>query len=259
MMIQDLLRFISDHTLLFAGCCMVLIIKALFGIGPNFEMLFDRMQMFWDWVSTIPWKINEAFQPSDERAREATWALEICNLARKSDIWMQRRLFLRETIIEYAIQGKLEKVDDLDKSGPKDWQDKLLSQTYIDWALSNKWYEVYKREPNGPLRRISDIVVSRIHKTLRNNPTKHLLRQDLYSACKMRDGCCARACQCCMKPRGLYPDKRIYYAHCTLYCGCCIRSRGFVKHEELGKDVENLADFSISHFSIEDPKGFRVL
>ncbi|EFE44800.1 hypothetical protein TRV_00472 [Trichophyton verrucosum HKI 0517] len=109
MMIEDLLRFVSDRTLLLAGCCIILIIKAFFGIGPNFEMLFDRMQMFWDWVSTIPWKIIEAFQPSDERAREATWAIEISNLARKSHTWMQRQLFLRETIIEYAIQGKLEK------------------------------------------------------------------------------------------------------------------------------------------------------
>ncbi|EGD91981.1 hypothetical protein H112_00584 [Trichophyton rubrum D6] len=257
-MIKDLLRFISDHALLLVGCCIILIIKAVFGIGPNFDMLFARMQIFWDWVSINTWNMIRALQPWDELVKEEDWAIELGNLARRRHIWIQRQLFLRETIIEYAIQGKLEKVNDLD-NGSKDWQGKLLSQTRKAWALSNEWYEHHKREPTGPIIRISNILVSRKYKYLRNNPTKHLLRQDLRRACRIRDGCCARACQCCIKPRGLYPDKRIYYAHCTLYCGCCIRSRGFVKHRELVKDVDDLADFSITRFSIEDPEGFKVL
>ena len=61
-----------------------------------------------------------------------------------------------------------------------------------------------------------------------------------------------------MKPRGQYPDKRLYYAHCTLYCGCCIRSRGFVIHKE-GKGFKGVTGSSATPFPIEGARRFQVL
>ncbi|OJJ33365.1 hypothetical protein ASPWEDRAFT_43432 [Aspergillus wentii DTO 134E9] len=64
--------------------------------------------------------------------------------------------------------------------------------------------------------------------------------------CRLRFGCCARGCGCCMKPRRGPPGKeesvlRAYASHCTVECGCCIRWRGFrfppVENGRTEKDV----------------------
>ncbi|EFQ96666.1 hypothetical protein MGYG_08589 [Nannizzia gypsea CBS 118893] len=257
MEIEGLLRFARDHILLLAGGCIILIVMMLFSTRADFEQLFDRIHMYGTSNKIRLKKL--AVQPKDEREKSCQWLIERLYLVQRLHKWRQRQIFLRETIIEFAMQGKLDKIHDLDNWGPRNWQHKLLNEAGKAWALTNEWHDLHQRKPEGPGIRLRDARISQIHKTLRNNPTKHLSQRYLVEACEARGGCCARACQCCMKPRGQYPDKRLYYAHCTLFCGCCVRSRGFVRHKEQGKDIEGLTDVSTTPFSIEGSGWFKVL
>ncbi|KAM5431742.1 hypothetical protein MferCBS31731_007802 [Microsporum ferrugineum] len=257
MAIGDLLQFSRDCILHLTGGCIILIVMILSGTSLNFEQLFDRMQMYR--VSNKIRLKKLAVQPRDEYKRDTEWLIERLYLVQRLHKWRQRQIFLRETIIEYATQGKLDKINDLDNWGPRDWQHKLLNEAGEAWALANEWHDLHQRKPSSPRIRLRDARISQIHKTLLNNPTKHLSQEHLVEACETRGGCCARVCQYCMKPRGQYPDKRLYYAHCTLFCGCCVRSRGFVRHKEQDEDIEGFTDVSTTPFPIEGSGWFKVL
>ncbi|EFE38292.1 hypothetical protein TRV_06948 [Trichophyton verrucosum HKI 0517] len=256
MEIEGLLQFARNHVLLFAGGCIILI---LFSTSMNFEQLFDRMHMY-EISNEIRLK-KIAIQPKDEHEKDCDWLVERLYLVQRLHKWRQRQIFLRETIVEYITQGrKLDTISNLDNWGPRDWQHKLLNEANEGWVLTNEWHDLHQRKPKGPRVRLRDNFISQAYKTLLDNPTEHLSRRSLVEGCEARGGCCARACQCCMRPRGQYPNKRLYYAHCTLFCGCCVRSRGFVLHkEEQCKDCEGLSDISDTPFPIEGSEWFKVL
>ena len=261
MEIEGLLQFARNDVLLFAGGCIILIVMILFSTSTNLEQLFDRMHMFE--LSNKIRRTKMAIQSTDEHEKDCDWLVERLYLVKRLHEWRQRQIFLREIIIEYVTQGKLDKISNLDNWGPRDWQHKLLNEANEAWALINEYHDLYQRKPRGPRVRLRDNYISQVYNTLLNNPTKHLSQKSLVEACEARGGCCARACQCCMKPRGQYPNKRLYYAHCTLFCGCCVRNRGFVQHkeehyEERCQDCERLSDIS-DPFPIEGCGWFKVL
>lgn len=124
----------------------------------------------------------------------------------------------------------------MDHTGPNHWKVKLQNLVCCHWVISNSAYDVAENAPKGATIRQYTQSCSRVYVRLGKDLVKHLSQPHLVSSCATRGGCCARACQCCLKPRGLYPSKTIYYAHCMVTCGCCVRNRGFIYvDKEYGK------------------------
>jgi hypothetical protein len=65
------------------------------------------------------------------------------------------------------------------------------------------------------------------------------MHRDLIKDCAGRQGCCARACGCCVN-RNIDDSRTLGAGHCTLECGCCERARGFRVSNEEKKRLKEL-------------------
>ncbi|EGD90825.2 hypothetical protein H112_01405 [Trichophyton rubrum D6] len=210
----------------------------LLGIGLNFEQLFDLLG-----INGISDRIRavKGWFLLPESHEQLKW-IERMNEERAYNILRtQQSLAIKDLTIEHAIQRKLDVLSNLWNTGPKDWKHKLLEMRCLEWIDRNQEFALHLRKPEGPFTRQYERQQERKHKALATNPTKYLSQPHLVEECKTRGGCCARACQCCLRPRGLYPDKTVLYSHCTTVCGCCVRNRGFVHIDQ--SDAREIPDF----------------
>ncbi|EFR04015.1 hypothetical protein MGYG_07020 [Nannizzia gypsea CBS 118893] len=224
----------------------------VFGIVPKLEQIFDHLGI--DRISDRIRTLKGWIQGPPKYDQQMEW-IGNQNRNRTSRIyWMQYYLLITESIIEHAIQRKLDQMGKPYDIGPADWKRKLqdIVQSRA-WTVSNMLYDLHLKKPEGPLIRQYERQQERITKALATNPAKHLSQPHLVETCKVRGGCCARACQCCLRARGLYHDKTIFYAHCTPICGCCVRNRGFVYLNKKGAmRFAGSADISNVTFTIEE-------
>ncbi|PYH81899.1 hypothetical protein BO82DRAFT_283322 [Aspergillus uvarum CBS 121591] len=88
------------------------------------------------------------------------------------------------------------------------------------WRLERGTHAVLRQFPEGPLLRA--VNANRARSRWHMAP---LLKED----CVGGDGCCARKCGCCTKPRSETRSKK---GHCTPACACCERARGFAVERE---------------------------
>ncbi|PYI15821.1 hypothetical protein BO99DRAFT_341678, partial [Aspergillus violaceofuscus CBS 115571] len=88
------------------------------------------------------------------------------------------------------------------------------------WRLARGTHAVLRQFPEGPLLRAvkANRASTRWHMA-------SLLKED----CVGRDGCCARMCGCCTRPRSAI---RLKKGHCTSACACCEHARGFAVERE---------------------------
>lgn len=201
-------------------------------------------------------EIEQCLQSDDERMEEINWSIEMNRLTCQRHMLTQRDIFLKELVIEYATKDKLDEIAKLDNFGPDDWQKKLQDHELRMWMNQNRRYAHFTRMPNGPISRERKTDVYRRRKMLEGNPVRYLSQQYLLDGCKERGGCCARKCQCCMKPRGLNADGKLIHTHCTVFCGCCIRRRGFILRDpERGAGVPGAVDHAKETFCLEDLNG----
>ena len=227
------------------------IAKVIFGI-PNYEQLFDRIHLYW--AATMLRSIERTILSPDEQLNQdqVKWAIEANRLTREKHMLNQRDIFLKELVIEYAIKDKLDKITELDNYGPENWQKKLQDQRLRMWINQNHRYAHFARMPNGLIIREFKPGLHRRVKAFEKDPVRSVSQVELIDGCKTRGGCCARKCQCCMKPRGLDAAGKLVQTHCTVFCGCCVRHRGFISRDsEYGAGIPGFVDHAKETLRIE--------
>ncbi|EZF28276.1 hypothetical protein H109_00963 [Trichophyton interdigitale MR816] len=222
----------------------------LLGIGLNLEQLFDLLGM--DCVSDRIRTLKRWFLLPGSREK-VKWVEEMKKERAYYMFRTQQSLSIKELIIEYAIRGKLDVLHKPWNKGPINWKHKLLEIPCLEWIDRNQEFALILRKPEGPFIRQYERQQERKNKALAANPTKYLSQPHLVEECKTRGGCCARACQCCLRARGLYPDKTVFYSHCMAVCGCCARNRGFVYVDQSdGRKIPQFVDSRKWTYPIEE-------
>ncbi|KAJ5138724.1 uncharacterized protein N7515_003572 [Penicillium bovifimosum] len=117
-----------------------------------------------------------------------------------------------------------------DHTSSENSKDRLLSLNAKYWTLSQEWWRWRSGLAHG--------FQSRGFELWRSHP-KWYMHRDLIEECAGRQGCCARACGCCVN-RDIDDSRTLGAGHCTLECGCCERARGFKVSNEEKKRLEEL-------------------
>lgn len=146
------------------------------------------------------------------------WCHEIITLDFKIREAVQREIYITEELEARRKSDPSEPISDRERAICKDWERDLKTLAKAYWEYERKLYHLEVSAPSE--------IAMRAYKTLREDEYWYLsswLRED----CIRRDGCCARQCGCCEKPRNTH--RRLRLGHCTIECGCCIRERGFDK------------------------------
>lgn len=208
----------------FVGLLFILGLRS----GISFEKLFDTLHIYW--VSNKIRKTKELFQTRSQIQKQTDWIGEWEYLDEQREFLRQRDYFLRETFLDYAAKDKLEELDGLDKYGPNLWEDKLADSRARLWLNEQKHVNLARSRPEGPKIRSWVMESDRIKRTIaRIGLPRYLAQEKFVKPCEENDGCCARDCGCCSKPRDVSPSGEVFYAHCTSLCLCCIRRRGIVR------------------------------
>lgn len=241
--------------IVYIGIPTIILLKVISGI-PDYEKLFERMHLYWFATMLRDIKALFIFTSYDKQMEQVNWTHEMNALTRQKHMLEQRDIFLKELVIEYATKDKLHEISKLANDGPEDWKQKLDDQKMRMQIHQNHVYEHFARAPDGYIIREWKMRFHRANKTVRKDPIRCILEQELVDACKARGGCCKRKCQCCSKARGLSVEGRLIYTHCTLYCGCCIRDRGFTYRDpEHGAGIPGFVDHAKEAVSIENASG----
>ncbi|EFR04490.1 hypothetical protein MGYG_07498 [Nannizzia gypsea CBS 118893] len=217
---------ISPAHLITVILTVILLFRFLFGRITNFEELFDKIRIYW--VSNKIRKAKELFQTDTQIQIQTDWIKKRELLDAELEVLRQRNYYLRETFIKHGMEDKLEDLDGLDNYGPSLWEDKLADSKMRLWLNRKARVEMDKTMPKGPRTRAWVVQSGRAKRKISKiGLARYLAQEEFVNPCKKNDGCCARKCGCCTKPRDVSSDGEVYFAHCTEHCLCCIGSRGF--------------------------------
>lgn len=107
--------------------------------------------------------------------------------------------------------------------------DLLRDSRRLIWHCRNERYNKLQVKPRGARVREYEAATRRRARLLEKDPKKFMAQPAKVLDCRLAGGCCGRGCGCCLRPRAIYPDGKLFYSHCTRQCGCyieCLPVRG---------------------------------
>ncbi|KAJ5952494.1 uncharacterized protein N7479_010907 [Penicillium vulpinum] len=149
---------------------------------------------------------------------------------------LHKLLFVEEDLRE-VVQEEISFKEE-HKTLNKDAEERLSALNVKYWLLMQTWVDYRSCLEQGYLQRAFEL--------WRSHPQWYMDRM-LVDDCASRQGCCARACGCCLN-RSIDPAHTLGVGHCTFECGCCRRARGFEIPEEDKKLLKARRREEMSHF-----------
>lgn len=207
---------------IFVTACLIICRLSIWLLEPILEIVLEYMgaQRAVDIIREANMKRvhPRAPQPQVQNQVKNDCSPSLDDVAHDMNVFRQRDIFLRTMVLASVVMGKIKEIETFDMIGPKNWKLKLADSKQRLGTWEQYYSSLIRRQP--PTSRVRRLVES-------------WLFLDGYGQgkhqCKAAQGCCARGCGCCQKPRGMILPGELYYSHCTTFCLCCTRARGFTK------------------------------
>lgn len=207
---------------IFVGACLIVCRLSILTLGPILEILFEAMGA--PWAADIVREANDGIarrrvpQPPVQKKVQDDCNRRLDNVAHDIKALRQRDILLRTMILDTVVIGKVKDIETFDAIGPTDWKLKLVDSKQRLGTWEQYYSYLLRQQP----------LMSRVRREVKSwlfpDGKGREKRQ-----CKAAQGCCARGCGCCQKPRGMILSGELHYSHCTAFCLCCTRARGFTK------------------------------
>lgn len=182
------------------------------------EPVFDALHIHWA-ASKIR-KLSELLS-SKRSLEKQTSHIQYLERCRET---MIQQLMYREHLISDALHYLETSHEQIQDPKLKEIGDDLEEVKIQLWAATHFAYMNYHlQRPNGPRIREYEMALHRREQ----NPVKFVSQPHRVKDCRLSGSCCSRGCGCCLRPRAILPNGKLFYSHCTAFCHCCMQARGF--------------------------------